>query len=76
LKENIKLMLINLFRIIILWWLIAAVFKFVRMLKHPADGKQKTKGRENRPAGDPYADIEHRGIVEDAEFEEIDNRGE
>ena len=60
-----------LLRILLFWWILTVLFKWVgKLITPPHDSKQTT----HSTSGDKGPDVVHSGKIEDADYEELDDR--
>ena len=59
-----------LLRILLLWWILTVLFKWVGKLIAPSHNSEQTI---HSTSGDKGSDVVHSGKIEDAEFEEMDD---
>ena len=64
-------MLTYLLRFLLFWWILTVLFKWIgRWIAPPRDSSKVT----DRAGGGKEPDVVHSGKIEDAEFEEMDDR--
>lgn len=63
-------------RIILIWWLLTVVFRFIDkyMTEHRKSGEVQGPHQESHANGDLDSIDQYSGAIEDADFEEIDSR--
>ena len=64
-------MLLLILRVLLIWWIATVIFRWISRLDLFKDKNEPLSGREktNIDSG-----IEYTGDIEDADFEEIDNK--
>lgn len=63
--------LINLIRVLLIYWIISTVIRFVRNMRQSGGGNPHVRN-DRRPPNSPVDPDMPSGKIEDADFEEID----
>jgi len=63
--------LIFLLRILLIWWILSILFKWLGRLSSP---DKKTSQAPQNPPPETNPNIMHSGKIEDAEYEELDHQ--
>ncbi|MDP2983517.1 MAG: hypothetical protein Q8O92_09350 [Candidatus Latescibacter sp.] len=63
--------MISLLKLILLWWIISVVVRWYRRMQAERAGRQEVPPQDDHPG---TSDRVYSGKIEDAEFEDIDER--